>query len=59
MRKITVMLVMFGLGAGFGMWTDNRRDASARLASIGGGADEVMMGIIAKIMGVAKKPLAQ
>ena len=25
-----------------------------RLASIGGGADEVMMGIIARIMGVAK-----
>jgi citronellyl-CoA dehydrogenase len=29
-----------------------------RLASIGGGADEVMMGIIAKIMGVAKRPAA-
>jgi citronellyl-CoA dehydrogenase len=32
-----------------------------RLASIGGGADEVMMGIIAKLMGVAKsgkKPAA-
>jgi citronellyl-CoA dehydrogenase len=29
-----------------------------RLASIGGGADEVMMGIIAKIMGVAKRPVA-
>ena len=27
-----------------------------RLASIGGGADEVMMGIIAKIMGIAKRP---
>jgi citronellyl-CoA dehydrogenase len=29
-----------------------------RLASIGGGADEVMMGIIAKIMGIAKRPAA-
>jgi citronellyl-CoA dehydrogenase len=28
-----------------------------RLASIGGGADEVMLGIIAKIMGIAKRPV--
>jgi citronellyl-CoA dehydrogenase len=28
-----------------------------RLGSIGGGADEVMMGIIAKIMGIAKRPM--
>jgi citronellyl-CoA dehydrogenase len=34
------------------MWRDGR------LASIGGGADEVMMGIIAKIMGIAKRPVA-
>jgi citronellyl-CoA dehydrogenase len=27
-----------------------------RLASIGGGADEVMMGILAKLMGIAKRP---
>jgi len=27
-----------------------------RLGSIGGGADEVMLGIIAKTMGVAKRP---
>ncbi|HEX6706118.1 MAG TPA: acyl-CoA dehydrogenase family protein [Albitalea sp.] len=27
-----------------------------RLASIGGGADEVMLGIIARIMGIAKRP---
>jgi citronellyl-CoA dehydrogenase len=26
-----------------------------RLASIGGGADEVMLGIVAKIMGTAKR----
>jgi citronellyl-CoA dehydrogenase len=28
-----------------------------RLASIGGGADEVMLGILAKIMGIQKIPL--
>jgi citronellyl-CoA dehydrogenase len=27
-----------------------------RLASIGGGADEVMLGILAKSMGMAKRP---
>jgi citronellyl-CoA dehydrogenase len=27
-----------------------------RLASIGGGADEVMLGILAKSMGIAKRP---
>jgi citronellyl-CoA dehydrogenase len=30
-----------------------------RLASIGGGADEVMLGIVAKTMGVAKRPSAK
>ena len=28
-----------------------------RLASIGGGADEVMLGILAKLMGIAKRPV--
>ncbi|RQP25788.1 acyl-CoA dehydrogenase family protein [Piscinibacter terrae] len=46
---------------GMGYTLDNRvsrlfRDG--RLASIGGGADEVMMGIIAKTMGIAKRPVA-
>jgi citronellyl-CoA dehydrogenase len=27
-----------------------------RLASIGGGADEVMMQILARLMGIAKRP---
>jgi citronellyl-CoA dehydrogenase len=45
---------------GMGFTLDNRvsrmyRDG--RLASIGGGADEVMMGIIAKAMGTLKRPL--
>jgi citronellyl-CoA dehydrogenase len=34
----------------------SRMYRDGRLASIGGGADEVMMGIIAKIMGIAKRP---
>ena len=34
----------------------SRMFRDGRLASIGGGADEVMLGILAKIMGIAKKP---
>jgi citronellyl-CoA dehydrogenase len=37
----------------------SRHFRDGRLASIGGGADEVMMGILAKIMGIAKKPPKQ
>jgi citronellyl-CoA dehydrogenase len=33
----------------------SRMYRDGRLASIGGGADEVMLGIVAKIMGVAKR----
>ena len=46
---------------GMGFTYDNkvsRMYRDGRLASIGGGADEVMMGILAKIMGIAKKPSA-
>ena len=35
----------------------SRMFRDGRLASIGGGADEVMLGILAKIMGIAKKPV--
>ena len=35
----------------------SRMFRDGRLASIGGGADEVMLGILAKIMGIAKKPM--
>jgi citronellyl-CoA dehydrogenase len=47
---------------GMGFTLENRvarmyRDG--RLASIGGGADEVMLGILSKIMGIAKKPPKQ
>jgi citronellyl-CoA dehydrogenase len=34
----------------------SRMYRDGRLGSIGGGADEVMLGIIAKTMGVAKRP---
>jgi citronellyl-CoA dehydrogenase len=34
----------------------SRMYRDGRLGSIGGGADEVMMSIIAKTMGVAKRP---
>ncbi|MDB5914438.1 MAG: acyl-CoA dehydrogenase [Ramlibacter sp.] len=37
----------------------SRMYRDGRLASIGGGADEVMMGIVARLMGIAKRPGAQ
>ena len=57
MRQVSDTCLQFWGGMGFTL--DNRvarlyRDG--RLASIGGGADEVMMGIIAKTMGMAKRP---
>ncbi len=56
MRQVSDTCLQFWGGMGFTL--DNRvarlyRDG--RLASIGGGADEVMMGIIAKTMGMAKR----
>jgi citronellyl-CoA dehydrogenase len=45
---------------GMGFTLDNkvsRMYRDGRLASIGGGADEVMLGILSKIMGMGKKPL--
>jgi citronellyl-CoA dehydrogenase len=49
--------LQFWGGMGF-TWENkvSRMYRDGRLASIGGGADEVMMGIIAKIMGIAKRP---
>ncbi len=44
---------------GMGFTLENkvaRKYRDGRLGSIGGGADEVMMGILAKTMGIAKKP---
>jgi len=37
----------------------SRKYRDGRLASIGGGADEVMLGILARIMGIAKRPGAR
>ncbi len=49
--------LQFWGGMGF-TWENkvSRMFRDSRLGSIGGGADEVMMGIIAKTMGVAKRP---
>ena len=57
MREVSDTCLQFWGGMGYTL--DNRvsrlyRDG--RLASIGGGADEVMMGIIAKTIGLAKRP---
>jgi citronellyl-CoA dehydrogenase len=37
----------------------SRMFRDGRLASIGGGADEVMLGILARLMGIAKRRPAQ
>lgn len=55
-RLIPDTCLQFWGGMGF-TW-DNpvaRQYRDGRLASIGGGADEVMMGILAKLMGIAKR----
>jgi len=56
-REIADWCMQFQGGMGY-TW-DNRVSRAYRdyrLGSIGGGADEVMMGIIAKTMGMAKRP---
>ena len=49
--------LQFWGGMGF-TWENrvSRKYRDGRLASIGGGADEVMLGIVAKTMGIAKRP---
>jgi citronellyl-CoA dehydrogenase len=56
-RLVPDTCLQFWGGMGY-TWENKvaRMFRDGRLASIGGGADEVMMGIIAKIMGVAKSP---
>lgn len=58
-RIIPDACLQFWGGMGF-TWENkvSRMYRDGRLGSIGGGADEVMLGILAKIMGVAKRPLA-
>ena len=55
-REVTDWCVQFHGGMGYMMETlVNRRYRDARLASIGGGADEVMLGIICKLDGTLPK----
>ena len=37
MRKLALLVVMFAVGAGFGMWVDNQRGVSAQTRSASGG----------------------
>jgi citronellyl-CoA dehydrogenase len=57
-RLIPDGCLQFWGGMGF-TWENkvSRMYRDGRLASIGGGADEVMLGILAKIMGIAKRPV--
>lgn len=59
-RQVPDTCLQFWGGMGF-TWENkvSRMYRDGRLASIGGGADEVMMGIVAKLMGIAKRPPAQ
>jgi len=56
-RTVPDTCLQFWGGMGF-TWENkvSRMYRDGRLASIGGGADEVMMGILSKIMGIAKRP---
>ena len=60
MRIVPDACLQFWGGMGYTLENKvSRMYRDGRLASIGGGADEVMLGIIAKIMGVAKRPVPQ
>ena len=56
-RIVSDTCLQFWGGMGY-TWENkvSRMFRDGRLASIGGGADEVMLGILAKIMGIAKRP---
>jgi len=56
-REVADTCLQFWGGMGF-TWENrvSRLYRDGRLASIGGGADEVMLGILAKTMGIAKRP---
>jgi citronellyl-CoA dehydrogenase len=59
MRLVPDSCLQFWGGMGYTLENKvSRMYRDGRLASIGGGADEVMLGIIAKIMGIAKRPVA-
>ena len=56
-RVVPDTCLQFWGGMGF-TWDNkvSRMYRDGRLASIGGGADEVMLGILTKMMGIAKRP---
>ena len=56
-RTVADTCLQFWGGMGF-TWENrvSRLYRDGRLGSIGGGADEVMLGILAKTMGIAKRP---
>lgn len=56
-REVADTCLQFWGGMGF-TWENrvSRLYRDGRLGSIGGGADEVMLGILAKTMGIAKRP---
>ena len=57
-RIVPDTCLQFWGGMGFTLENKvSRMFRDGRLASIGGGADEVMMGILAKTMGIAKRPV--
>ena len=56
-REVPDTCLQFWGGIGFTLENKvSRMYRDGRLASIGGGADEVMLGILAKLMGIAKRP---
>ena len=56
-RSVPDTCLQFWGGMGYTLENKvSRMYRDGRLASIGGGADEVMMGILAKLMGIAKRP---
>jgi len=59
-REVSDTCLQFWGGMGF-TWENrvSRLFRDGRLGSIGGGADEVMLGILAKTMGIAKRPPRQ
>jgi citronellyl-CoA dehydrogenase len=59
-REVPDTCLQFWGGMGFTLENKvSRMYRDGRLASIGGGADEVMLGILAKTMGIAKRPAAK
>ncbi|WP_298214210.1 acyl-CoA dehydrogenase family protein [Acidovorax sp.] len=57
-REVPDTCLQFWGGMGYTLENKvSRMYRDGRLASIGGGADEVMLGILSKLMGIAKKPV--